>query len=102
MRVLTFMSLGESTSEVSFDDLCKELNIGTEEIEDFIIEGLFHCFSMFVFIRAGWRKSDRSIDGEPQGNWRWNSNSRDIVAYSPSFFPSKPAPFYTSYFTGPV
>ena len=41
MRVLTFMSLGESTSEVSFDDLCKELNIGTEEIEDFIIEGLF-------------------------------------------------------------
>lgn len=40
MRVLTFMSLGESTSEVSFDDLCKELNIGTEEIEDFIIEAL--------------------------------------------------------------
>ena len=47
MRVLTFMSLGESTSEVSFDDLCKELNIGTEEIEDFIIEGLFHCARWF-------------------------------------------------------
>ena len=26
-----------------------------------------------------------SVDGEPQGNWRWNSNSRDIVASSPSF-----------------
>ena len=47
MRVLTFMSLGESTSEVSFDDLCRELNIGTDEIEDFIIEGLFHCARCF-------------------------------------------------------
>ena len=25
-------------------------------------------------------KSDSSVDGEPQGNWRWNSNSRDIAA----------------------
>ena len=25
-------------------------------------------------------KSDSSIDGEPQGNWKWNSNSRDIAA----------------------
>ena len=35
--------------------------------------------------RCDWRKSDSSIDGEPQGNWRWNSNSRDVVASSPSF-----------------
>ena len=33
-------------------------------------------------------KSDSSVDGEPQGNWRWNSNYRDIVASSPSFLPS--------------
>ena len=39
MRVLTFMSLGEAKSEVSFDDLCKELNISVDEIEDFVIEG---------------------------------------------------------------
>ena len=45
------------------------------------------CFLMFVYIRADWRKSDSSVDGEPQGNWRWNSNSRDILAYSPSFSP---------------
>ena len=44
------------------------------------------CFSMFVYIRACFRfmliggKSDRSVDGEPQGNWRWNSNSRDVDA----------------------
>ena len=25
---------------------------------------------------ADWRKSDSSVDGEPQGNWRRNSNSR--------------------------
>ena len=35
---------------------------------------------------ADWRKSDSSVDGEPQGNHRWNSNSRDVVASSPSFF----------------
>ena len=35
------MAIGESKSEVSFDDICKELNIGVDEIEDFIIEGLF-------------------------------------------------------------
>ena len=48
------------------------------------------CFSMFVFIsflllRADWRKSDSSVNAEPQGNWRWNSNSREVVASSPSF-----------------
>ena len=32
-----------------------------------------------------WRKSDSSLDGKQQGNWEWNSNSRDAVASSPSF-----------------
>ena len=36
-----------------------------------------------------WQKSDSSVDREPQGNWRWNLNSRDEVASSPSF--SRPA-----------
>ena len=31
-------------------------------------------------LRADWRKSDSSVDGEPQGNCRQNSNSRDVVA----------------------
>ena len=39
MRVLTLMSIGESKSEVSFDDLAEEFNISTEEIEEFVIEG---------------------------------------------------------------
>ena len=39
MRILTFMSLGEAKSEVDYDDLCKELNIGVDEIEEFVIEG---------------------------------------------------------------
>ena len=39
---------------------------------------------------ADWQQSDSSFDGEPQGNWGWNSNSRDVVAInSPSF--SRPA-----------
>ena len=34
---------------------------------------------------ADWQKSDSSVNGEQQGNWRHNSNFRDIVASSPSF-----------------
>ena len=56
----------------------------------------FTCFSKFVYIilcsftlQADWRKSDRSVDGESQENWRWNSNSREKVASFPSF--SRPA-----------
>ena len=40
-------------------------------------------------LRTDWRKSESSVDGEPQGNWKWNSNSRDMAASSPSF--SRPA-----------
>ena len=46
MRVLTFMSLGEAKSEVSFEDLCKELDIGADQIEEFVIEGKFGSFSV--------------------------------------------------------
>ena len=51
----------------------------------------FHVFSSGCLhsrsfpLRADWRKSDSSVDGEPQLNWRWNSNSGDVVASSPSF-----------------
>ena len=36
-------------------------------------------------LRSDWRKSNSSVDGEPQQNCRWNSNSRDVVPSSPSF-----------------
>ena len=66
------------------------MSIGGGDIGNDVIT-LGSCFSMFVYIRARFRfalisgKSDTSDDGEPQGNWRWNSNSRDVVASSPSF-----------------
>ena len=50
-------------------------------------QSLFHSRSFPL--RADWRKSGSSVDGEPQMNLRWNSNSRDVVACSPSF--SRPA-----------
>ena len=68
---------------------CEILIGGDDIINDVITLGT--CFSMFVYIRtrlgfrADWRESDSSVDGEPQGNWRWNSNFRDEVASSPSF-----------------
>ena len=54
----------------------------------------FTRFSMFVYIRARFRFTliggylTAQVDREP-GNWRRNSNSREVVANSPSF--SRPA-----------
>ena len=52
------------------------------------------CLHLRSFpLRADWQKSDSSVDREPQGNWRRNSNSRDVVASSPSFsLPAARAP----------
>ena len=36
-------------------------------------------------LRAEWQKSESSVDREPQGNRRWNSNSKHVVANSLSF-----------------
>ena len=36
-------------------------------------------------LHTDWRKSDSSVDGEPQENWRRNSYSKDVVVSSTSF-----------------
>lgn len=41
MRLLSFMQLAESTPELSFEVIQKELQIGPNEVESFIIEGEF-------------------------------------------------------------
>ena len=64
-----------------------EMLIGGDDISNDVIT-LGTCFSMFVYIGAGFCFA-LTVDGVPQGNWRWNSNSRDVVASSPSF--SRPA-----------
>ena len=50
------------------------------------------CFSMNLclhlcsfLLRADWWKSHSSVNGEPQGNWRWNSISKDVFVSSPFF-----------------
>ena len=65
---------------------CKML-IGRDEISNDIIT-LGTCFflcSRSFPLHADWPKSDSSGEGEPQGNWRWNANSIDVVVSSPSF-----------------
>ena len=50
---------------------------------------VFQCllkFGLVYLLCADWWKSDSSVNGEPQGNWRWNSSSEDVVASSPSSF----------------
>ena len=51
------------------------LLIGGDDISNDVIT-LGTCFSMFVYIRTDWRKSDSSVNQEPKGKWRWNSNIR--------------------------
>ena len=54
-----------------------------------VFQCLFTLILHSFLLRLDWWKCDSSVDGEPQGNWRWNSNSRDVFASSPSF--SRPA-----------
>ena len=69
-----------------------EMLIGGDDISNDVIN-LGACFHVFLNIclhwrsfafRADGRKSHSSVDGEPQGNCRRNSNSRDVIASSPS------------------
>ena len=70
-----------------------EMLIGGDDISnDVITLGVcFHVFSNASLhspsfpLRADWRKSDSSVDGETQVNWRRNAPSGDVVASSPSF-----------------
>ena len=59
-----------------------EMLIGGDDISNDVIVCL-HSHSLTL--HADWQKSDSLVDEELQGSWRWNSNSKDIVASSPSF-----------------
>ena len=73
--------------------LCKML-IGWDDIGNDVITLGTCCSILNAYICAlfasHWlvlRLTVSSVDGEPQrNNWRWNSNSRDVVASPPSFF----------------
>ena len=65
--------------------------IGGDDISKDVIT-LATCFSMFVHIRAGFRLAliGGNLKAQSTGShrgWRWNSNSRNVVASSPSFSP---------------
>ena len=70
-----------------------EILIGGDDISNDVITlgASFHvplnvCLHSRSFpLRADWRKLDSSVDREPQGNWKQNSNFRDVVTSSPSF-----------------
>ena len=86
-----------ATTSLEFEYLLRkigcEMLIGGDDISnDVITRGT--CFPMFVYIRARFRFALVGGNLAVQltgslGNWRWNSNSRDVVASSPSF--SRPA-----------
>ena len=73
--------------------------IGRDDISNDVIT-LGPCFFFFFYIilcqprsqglclfmlHTDWPKSDSSVNGKSQKNWRQNSNSREKVASSPSF-----------------
>ena len=85
-----------ATTSLEFEYLHRksrcEMLIGGDDISNDVIN-LGACFHVFLNIclhwrsfafRADGRKSHSSVDGEPQGNCRRNSNSRDVIASSPS------------------
>ena len=83
-----------ATSFLDFEYLHRksrcEMLIGGDDISYDVITPWHVFFNVCLHSRwfpllADWRKSDSSVDREQQANWRWNSNSRDIVASSPSF-----------------
>lgn len=41
MRILTIMNIGISKHEVSFEELAQQLDLGVDDIEEFIIEGMY-------------------------------------------------------------
>ena len=76
--------------------LSEMLICGDDISNDVVTLGFcFHVFfnvclhSRLFALCPDWQKSDSLVDGEPQANWRWNSNSSEVVASSPSF--SRPA-----------
>ena len=83
-----------ATSSLEFEYLHRksrcEMLIGWDDLSYDVITP-WHMFfnvclhSLSFPLLADWRKSDSSVDREQQANWRWNSNSRDVVANSPSF-----------------
>ena len=64
---------------------CKMLIGGDDFSNDVITLGT--CFfnvcshSHSFSLRADWRKSDSSVDGEPQGNWKWNLTLQALLPY---------------------
>ena len=85
---------GLTTTSLEFEYLhwksqCEMLIDGDDISNDVIT--LWHVFfsvcshSRSFPLCADWWKSDTLVNREPQGNWRWNLNSRDVVASSPSF-----------------
>ena len=39
MRLLTFMQMAESRKEISYATIVEEMQLGDEDVEDFVIEG---------------------------------------------------------------
>ena len=70
--------------------LCLHLTGGDDISNDVItLDTCLHSHSFPLL--TDWRNSDSSVDREPQGNWKWNSNSRHVVASYPKLpFPAPP------------
>ena len=63
--------------------------IGGDDFSNDVIT-LGTCFfnvcshSHSFWLRADWRKSDSSVDGEPQGNWKRNLTLQALLPYRPA------------------
>lgn len=48
MRLLTFMGMAVEFKEISFDTIQQELQIGADDVEAFVIDGIYFKMSIHV------------------------------------------------------
>jgi len=56
MRVLTFMQISDGKSEISFETIVQELQLESDQVEAFIIDGLFsNMYKLYQIREECWQ-----------------------------------------------
>ena len=84
---LCLWNLNTCIKKVNAKCWLEEMTVTTSLPLACVFQCLFTLILHSFLLRLDWWKCDSSVDGEPQGNWRWNSNSRDVFASSVFFLP---------------
>ena len=51
MRLLTFMQMAENKKDIDYDSIQKEMDINEDDVEDFIIDGIFRTKPYCIYYK---------------------------------------------------